>query len=31
VGEVDFSYHIRNISASSSVLDGKGEPKEKVY
>jgi hypothetical protein len=31
VGEVDFSYHIRNESASSIVLDGNGEQKQKVY
>ena len=31
VGEVDFSYKIRNVSAGSSVSEGKGERKEKVY
>ncbi len=31
VGEVNFSYHFQSDSASSSVLDGNGEPKQKVY
>jgi hypothetical protein len=31
VGEVDFSYRIRNASDSSSLVDGNGERKEKVY
>jgi len=31
VGEVDFSYRVRDMSDSSSVVDGNGERKEKVY
>jgi hypothetical protein len=31
VGEVDFSYRIRNVSETSSVIAGNGERKEKVY
>jgi hypothetical protein len=31
VGEVDFSYRIRNLSDASSLVDGSGERKEKVY
>ncbi|KAE9381490.1 hypothetical protein N431DRAFT_458077 [Stipitochalara longipes BDJ] len=31
VGEVDFSYRIKDVSEASSVLGGNGEPKEKVY
>jgi hypothetical protein len=31
VGEVDFSYHIKDVSDASSVVDGNGERKEKVY
>lgn len=31
VGEVDFSYRIRDVSDASSVVDGNGGRKEKVY
>jgi class 3 adenylate cyclase len=31
VGEVDFSYRIRNVLETSSVMAGNGERKEKVY
>lgn len=31
VGEVDFSYRMKNVSDSSSLVDGNGERKEKSY
>jgi hypothetical protein len=31
VGEVDFSYRMRNVSDSSSLVDGNGQQKEKAY
>jgi hypothetical protein len=31
VGEVDFSYRMRNVSNASSLVDGNGERKEKAY